>query len=109
MQLEVIERLRCPASHAESALVASASQQVERRIVRGVLGCPVCGAEFPIRGGIADFRAMPGAESAAMLHGGAPNEEAAVRLAAQLDLTEPGRLVLLCGEYARLAPQLSVM
>jgi hypothetical protein len=38
----------------------------------------------------------------------APNEEAVVRLAAQLDLTEAGRLVLLCGDYARIAPPLSV-
>jgi len=41
--------------------------------------------------------------------GDEPNDAAAVRLAAQCDLTEHNRLVLLAGHYARLAPALTVM
>lgn len=111
MHVQVIELLRCPAGHAESSLVASATRQVERRIVDGSLGCPVCGAEYPIAGGVADLRAAPDVvadiESASPV--AVPNEEATVRLAAQLDLIEQRRLVLLAGEYAALAPSLSVM
>jgi len=100
--------LRCPAGHEESPLVASATRQSERRIVEGVLGCPVCGAVYSIRGGIAHFRPDESRRGGAV-PGTLPNDDAAVRLAAQLDLTEPQRLVALFGAYASLAPTLSVM
>jgi uncharacterized protein YbaR (Trm112 family) len=111
VHVNVIELLRCPAGHAESSLVASATRQIERRIIDGSLGCPVCGAEYSIAGGVADLRAAPApvADNEPALQVVAPNEEATVRLAAQLDLIEPGRLVLLAGEYAATAPALSVM
>ena len=108
MHVGVIELLRCPAGHVESALVASATRQVERRIIEGSLGCPVCGAEYGIRNAVADFRRDPAAPDLEVT-GEPPNEQAAIRLAAQLDLTEPGRLLLIFGEYARFAPALSVM
>lgn len=111
MHVNVIELLRCPAGHAESSLVASAMRQIERRIIDGSLGCPVCGAEYPIRNGVADFRRDPAAEdvATAVQTREPPNEDAAIRLAAQLDLTEPGRVLLLFGDYARLVPPLSIM
>lgn len=111
MHVNVIELLRCPAGHAESSLVASATRQIERRIIDGSLGCPVCGAEYPIAGAVADLRAAPAtvAENEPALQMAAPNEESTVRLAAQLDLVEQGKLVLLAGEYAAMAPPLSVM
>ena len=111
MHVTVIELLRCPARHAESALVASATRQIERRIIDGSLGCPVCGAEYLIAGGVADIRTAPATagENQGASQAAAPNEDATVRLAAQLDLIEQGRLVLLAGEYAAMAPSLSVM
>jgi uncharacterized protein YbaR (Trm112 family) len=108
VHIAVIELLRCPAGHEESPLVASATQQRERRILQGTLGCPVCGATYAIDAGIADFR--QGTDQAIIAASGDElGDDAAVRLAAQLDLTEPGRMVLLFGAYARLAPSLSVM
>ncbi len=111
MHVNVIELLRCPAGHAESSLVASATRQIERRIIDGSLGCPVCGAEYPIAGAVADLRATPASalDSESPSQEAAPNEEAAVRLAAQLDLIEQGRVLLLAGAYAAMAPALSVM
>jgi uncharacterized protein YbaR (Trm112 family) len=103
-----MELLRCPVAHEESALVASTTRQVERRILEGALGCPVCGAEYPITHGVADFKRSPASEADNDAIGPAPNEEAIVRLAAQLDLTEQGRVVLLAGNYAALAPALCV-
>jgi uncharacterized protein YbaR (Trm112 family) len=108
MHVEVIERLRCPAEHAESALVAAAEVQIDRRIRRGVLGCPVCHAEYPIRDWVADF-SDSAAEPSSSHASPAPDEEAVVRLAAQLELSEAQRPVLLCGSYAVYAPALSVM
>lgn len=115
MHVDAIQYLICPASHNPTALVASAWEQRDRRILRGTLGCPTCGAEYSITGGVADFRsATPepeGARSAGPSTTPAqlPDEGAALRLAAQLDLTQPERRVLLLGDYARLAPALSVM
>jgi uncharacterized protein YbaR (Trm112 family) len=108
MHVAFIELLRCPRAHAESALVATADKRIERRIVEGTLGCPVCAATFPVWGGIADMRENHAVEEFDAASQGVPNEAAVLRLAAQLDLTEGGRLVLLCGEYGRLAPPLSV-
>ena len=111
MHVNVIELLRCPADHAQSSLVASATRQIERRIIQGSLGCPVCGKEYPIADAVADLRAAPvaTAEGESASQASPPNEEATVRLAAQLDLIEHGRVVLLTGEYAAMAPSLSVM
>ena len=111
MHVELTEILRCPNAHAESPLVASATRQVERRILQGTLGCPVCGREYPIQDGVVEFRTSVAPEGGARSgeYSGASKDEAAVRLAAQLNLTEPGRRVLLCGSYAMLAPQLTVM
>ncbi len=115
MHVDAIQYLICPGSHSPAALVASAWEQKDRRIVRGALGCPACGAEYQISEGVADFRnATPqaGGEPSAGTNttlAEPPNEGAAIRLAAQLDLTQPGRRVLLFGDYARLAPSLSVM
>ena len=115
MHVDAIQYLICPGSHSPAALVASAWEQKDRRIVRGALGCPECGAEYPISGGVADFRTpTPPAGGAApagpvSARADAPNEAAAFRLAAQLDLTQPERRLLLFGDYAGLAPALSVM
>lgn len=110
MHVDAIQHLICPAAHDPAALVASAWEQHDHRIVQGALGCPRCGAEYPIREGVADFRQPNAAERAPSAEvSEPPNEAAVVRLAAQLDLSEPGRLVLLLGAYAALAPALSVM
>jgi uncharacterized protein YbaR (Trm112 family) len=106
MHVAIVELLRCPVPHAESPLVAAATRQQERRILAGSLGCPVCGTTYEIAGGIADFG---GHRKPASGSDAEPNDESTVRLAAQLDLTETGRLLLLFGRYARLAPALSVM
>lgn len=109
MHVGLIELLRCPMQHAEAALVASSVHQSERHIIDGALGCPVCGAEYPIENGVADLRRRPVNSKGIGSFDGAPNEEASLRLAAQLDLTETGRLLLLAGAYAAAAPQLVVM
>jgi uncharacterized protein YbaR (Trm112 family) len=94
MFVELIEHLRCPRPHAESPLVASSSRSDERHIIEGVLGCPVCNAEFPITGGVARFGEPRRARSTPA------DAETAMRLAAFLELTDPRGFALLCGAWA---------
>lgn len=98
MFVELIESLRCPHDHGTAEaphLVASATRSEARHIVDGTLGCPVCGAEFPIANGIARF-----GEPASPTPAETPSADAAMRLAAFLDLTDSRWYALLCGRWA---------
>ena len=95
MLLSLVDVFRCPAAHEESPLVLSVDAWADQRIHTGVLGCPVCRARYPIRGGHVDFSG--GADVRPEDAGAAAD---GLRLAAQLDLSEPGGIVLLTGRYA---------
>lgn len=73
--------------------MAAVSRTTERHIVDGVLGCPVCGAEYVIAEGVARFddvdRPSPSAASA----------EEAMRLAAFLELTDARGFALFFGRW----------
>lgn len=94
MFVELIEALRCPQPHEETQLVVSASRTEARHIVDGVLGCPVCGAEFVVSHGVARF-----GEPAATTPRERPDAETAMRLAAFLELTDARGFALLCGRW----------
>ena len=64
MFIELVDALRCPRTHEESWLVLAASRIEARHIQEGALGCPVCHAEYSIRGGVVDF--LAGAENPAL-------------------------------------------
>ena len=91
--VELIELLRCPRQHPESQLVVAATHSVDRHIVDGMLGCPVCNAEFPIRNGVAQFDAVDSTPAVP------PDPELAIRLAAFLDLTDARGFALLAGAW----------
>lgn len=59
----------------------------------GMLGCPVCHAEFPIRNGEALFTREAAATSAR------PAADTAMRLAAFLDLSDARGFAILCGYW----------
>lgn len=117
MLLDIVDALRCPAEHEESWLVTSAEAWEGRHVVTGKLGCPVCRAEYPIRQGVVDFSSGVAAAGGMTRDADgraatAPSEEdavAALRLAAQLDLREPGGIVVLSGRYARLVESLATL
>lgn len=110
MFVELVDSLRCVRAHEPAWLVAAALETVDRDIVRGVLGCHVCRAEYPIVRGVADFRGEESAgdgtrsadagddahRSAVPLAGA----DAGVRIAALLDLAEPGGFVALAGAWS---------
>jgi hypothetical protein len=75
-----------------------------RHIVRGVIGCPVCKAEFPVVEGVAYFAERPR---------GAPHPPVVPAydvsaLVAFLNLGGPGGCAVLAGAAARFAPELVV-
>ena len=94
MFVELIETLRCPRPHEDAQLVASSTRTEARHIVDGVLGCPVCGAEFTIANGVARFGEQPQATQPE-----APDPETAMRIAAFLELTDARGFALLCGRW----------
>jgi uncharacterized protein YbaR (Trm112 family) len=97
MFIELTEILRCPRDHAESYLVAAPIAMDGRRIVRGVIGCPECKAEFPIVEGVAYFAERPRAGPAAPP---SPSYDVAA-LSAFLNLSGPGGYAVLVGTAAR--------
>jgi uncharacterized protein YbaR (Trm112 family) len=104
MHVDLIDALRCPAAHEESWLVATIERWSGRHIESGSLGCPVCRAVYPIEHGTACFAGPPLPDDATAGAGRgdhAGDDQATLRLAAQLDLTDPGGIVLLGGDYAR--------
>ena len=107
MLIELVDVLRCPRPHEETWLVASADRTERRRIVDGTLGCPICRAEYPIRGGVADFTggAAPRASSGAAY----VSPDDAMRLAALLDLTPGPGFALLFGSWGRYAAELTAL
>ena len=101
MFIELIDLLRCTRPHEDTWLVAAFHEMEERTVVEAVLSCPVCGARFPVRKGIVYFDVAPGTMPHSSDAGGNPGDDA-VRIAAYLNLVEPG-IVLLGGAWARAA------
>lgn len=118
MFIELVGSLRCVHEHQLSWLVASAYRMEDRDIVSGELGCHVCGARYPVESGVADFREL-GSESAASPERPAGRRRArdpsfesdpaelAMRVAALLDLTSPGGMLVLAGQWSAAAPPLA--
>ena len=103
MFIELVDALRCPVPHEEGWLVAAAVRMEARHIVEGTLGCPICAAEYPIALGVADFRRAGGhLESRPRRE----DHELAMRLAAQLDLSDARGFAVLLGEWGAYAADL---
>jgi hypothetical protein len=105
MFLELVDSLRCIRPHEDSWLVARADLLVDRHIVEGALGCPICAARYAVRDGIADFRQDPARTPSARrgTNSDDTRQSLALRAAALLGLTEPGGLVVLAGEWSACA------
>jgi hypothetical protein len=85
MDLAIVQRMVCPAEHASTPLVVRADRAEHGRLQEGVVGCPVCGAEWKVDEGVARFgpRATTGPAFT-------PD---ATTVAALLGLTEPKLVV----------------
>jgi uncharacterized protein YbaR (Trm112 family) len=110
MVLELLDLLRCTTPHEDFPLVAAIRTRSDRDITAGLLGCPVCGAEYPIEDGIAIFgEGLPREPARVPEPYGETDEEAAMRCAAMLALFDPGGVVILGGAWGRCAPTLLEM
>ncbi len=130
MFIELTDILRCPADHDEAYLVLAPQAMDGRRVITGVLGCPVCRAEYPIVEGVAEFGSGAARRLGGLAAGHQGGQVADVergmldaqppgRLAAQppaydagallafFDLSGPGGYVCLVGGAARHAPGLA--
>lgn len=106
MFIELVDSLRCPNAHDETWLVLAARHVDDRDIIEGILGCPICHAEYPIADGVARF---DGGAPRITIAESAPSEEAALRLAAQLDLTDPRGYAVLVGASGVHGPLIATM
>src|SRR3954468_14497196 len=113
MFIELVDALRCPNDHEESWLVLAASALEERHIRAGVLGCPVCLAEYPIRDGIADFRRAHDTQHDAVAtdsHApGAASTVSTEQLGAMLSLSDALGFAILTGGWCRHADALDAL
>jgi uncharacterized protein YbaR (Trm112 family) len=106
MHIELTEMLRCPEPHPAAFLVMSTGEMLGRMVRSGVLGCPVCRREYPIRNGVVEFSGHApgarGAEARPLATGGARGPAVDPQtLQALLDLGGPGGYVVLVGAAAR--------
>src|SRR6058998_202212 len=100
--------LRCPERHEEGFLVLSTGEMLGRMVRSGMLGCPVCGKEYPIVRGVAHFSGG-GMRDAGSVAASEPTHLASrishpadvQTLQALLDLSGPGGYVLLLGSAAQ--------
>lgn len=109
MFLELVDSLRCVRVHEDSWLVARADEMIERHVVEGELGCPVCLTRYPIHEGVADFTL--GETTPRHARGVAADQigALALRAAALLGLGEAGGIVVLAGEWSAAAHELIAM
>lgn len=103
MHIELVDVLRCPRPHDDAWLVAGIDLLRDREIVRGTLGCPVCTTEYPVRDSIVRFRD----DEPPSVRGF--GDDAAIRAAAFLDLSEPGAYATLAGEWGAHAAAVAAM
>ena len=115
MHIELTEMLRCPEAHREEILVLSTGEMKDRMVRSGLVGCPVCRAEYPIARGIVNFRrskervakdSASGPRPAYAPPSPLPAADAA-QLQALLELSGPGGYVVLVGSAVRQASRLS--
>jgi uncharacterized protein YbaR (Trm112 family) len=106
MFIELVDALRCPRTHEESWLVLATSRIEARHIREGMLGCPVCRAEYPIRDGIVDLRLdrsepSPARDGEAASGTRIADFVPAEHLAAMLNLGDALGFALLIGDWGR--------
>ena len=101
MFIDLVDDLRCPQPHEETWLVVASDRTHGRNIMEGTLGCPICRSEYAIRRGVVWFRDPAAARPAPPVAQPARADVAvAMRLAALLDLSDPGGFALLSGSWA---------
>jgi hypothetical protein len=98
MLLALTDHLRCTADHAETWLVARADVVEDGRMVEGILGCPICHIERPVRNGVVHWSGTvvaPGTTAARDAH-----PDRVMRVGAMLSFGDSLIPFVLCGNEA---------
>ena len=93
MFIELTDHLRCPEKHEEAYLVLLPDAVVQRSVLTGELGCPICHRTLHIRDGILDIGDGPAPDSSDATLDGAS-------VAALTGLGGPGGYLALVGPVA---------
>jgi hypothetical protein len=101
MHIELTDHLRCLSDHAESFLVLLPDLMDGRRVLRGTLGCPVCGRVVPVEQGVAEFGAGPPSDGRTVL--------SAEAISAFLGVSGPGGFLALAGGVTAVAAELAAL
>jgi uncharacterized protein YbaR (Trm112 family) len=108
MHLDIVDVLRCPADHEQMPVVAVPHRVDGREMISGTIGCPRCGAEYPVADGVLDMRSTGVAEVSG--GGGArasiDDADFPLRLAAMMDLTYGRAFGVIVGGWGAHAPAL---
>lgn len=105
MFVELVDHLRCTVAHEDTWLVLHADESRERHVLRGTLGCPVCGTRFRLENGTVWFAGHRDS-SVAPPRPVEPGSEWPLRLAAFLALGDARGAVGLYGEWSGYAAAL---
>lgn len=108
MRVDIIELLRCPAPHESSALVTVADARDGDQLLAGTLGCPVCLAEYVLRGGVVYLTSRHAHAEQGATSSTSPATDA-TRLAALLALEQPALRVVLCGTESMAADAITAL
>jgi hypothetical protein len=110
--VELIGTLYCPRPHDPTPLLASVDRIAGRSVETGTLACPICDARYAVIDGAAVFDSARHAGAASGDAGpGRTSDDVTsddvMKVAALLDLAEPGGFVLLGGAWSELAEPLA--
>jgi uncharacterized protein YbaR (Trm112 family) len=107
MFIELVDSLRCIEAHDETWLVAAVTHMDGRHVIDGLLGCPICRRQYPVRDGIGWFRTgEPDVERLTRV-AATHDEERIMRAGALLGLTDGGGIVCLDDTWADCADALT--
>jgi hypothetical protein len=108
MFIELAELLQCPEPHESMPCILAPNEMDGRRVVSGMIGCPVCKAEYHVAEGMVGFGEVPqwgiGSRSDDLTIEQMPKAD---DVQALLNLGSMGGYVLLVGSGARLARELA--
>ncbi len=112
MFIELTDHLKCPSDHPEQFLVLLPEVMDGRRVMRGEMGCPVCGKVVTLREGVLDFGRDDGQDPAETGQGGGGETSAPLSAEAALALLGiegPGGYLLLVDQATQLAPEVETL
>ena len=107
MFIELVDSLRCIEVHDETWLVAAVTRMDGRHVIDGLLGCPICRREYPIRDGVAWFTADEPDAGRLTRVAATRDEDRIMRAGALLGLTDGGGIVCLDNAWADCADALT--